>query len=167
MHFFRYPTQIGLVELAEDGGALVRVRFATETEPDTTHSAFAETPHFTETPLLREAARQLALYLDGRLREFTVPLAPSGTPFQQSVWKALCSIPYGATACYADIARAIGNPKAVRAVGGANNKNPLPIFIPCHRVIGADGSLTGYAGGLDIKRKVLDIEARPYAHIGF
>jgi len=165
MHSFRYPTQIGLVELAEDGGALVRVRFATETEPDTTHSALAETPHFTETPLLREAARQLALYFDGTLREFTVPLAPAGTPFQLSVWKALCSIPYGATASYADIARAIGKAKAVRAVGGANNKNPLPIFIPCHRVIGADGSLTGYAGGLDIKQKLLDIESSSHVHL--
>jgi len=157
MQYFRYPTAIGIIGMAEEAGALVRVWF--ENESDAVYGELAETA------LLKEASRQLALYLDGKLLEFTVPLAPAGTPFQLSVWKALCSIPYGATASYADIARAIGNPKAVRAVGGANNKNSLPIFIPCHRVIGRDGSLTGYAGGLDIKKKLLDIESNVYVHL--
>ncbi len=110
-------------------------------------------------PLMREAAEQLNAYFQGILHQFCLPLAPGGTVFQQSCWQALCAIPYGETRTYAQQAQAIGQPKAVRAVGMANHRNPLPIFIPCHRVIGKDGSLTGYAGGLAAKRYLLELEA--------
>lgn len=114
-----------------------------------------------ETPgsgLLTEAARQLEEYFAGSRTAFDLPLAPEGTPFQQKVWQALRAIPYGKTSSYADIARAAGCPKGFRAVGMANNRNPIPIIIPCHRVIGSDGSLTGYAGGLPAKRFLLSLE---------
>lgn len=101
---------------------------------------------------------ELSEYFQGRRTEFSVPLNPSGTQFQKQVWKALREIPYGETRSYKEIAEVIGNPKACRAVGMANHKNPLPILVPCHRVIGSDGSLTGYAGGLEIKKKLLCLE---------
>ena len=110
------------------------------------------------TPLLMQAEAELAEYFAGRRRAFSVPLCMRGTEFQLKVWRALGEIPYGETATYAEIAGRIGNPSACRAVGMANNRNPLPIFVPCHRVIGADGSLTGYAGGLDAKRALLELE---------
>ena len=97
-------------------------------------------------------------YFAGARRVFTVPLAPAGTPFQRLVWDALREIPYGATATYGEIAARIGRPGAARAVGSANHHNPLSIFVPCHRVLGANGALTGYAGGLEAKRKLLAIE---------
>ena len=109
-------------------------------------------------PVLELAARQLAEYFAGERRVFTVPLSPAGTPFQKRVWEALPSIPYGETSTYGAVAQRIGNPNACRAVGMANNRNPLPIIIPCHRVVGRDGSLTGYAGGLDRKQFLLDLE---------
>ena len=108
--------------------------------------------------LLQRAERELGEYFAGRRRDFTLPLAPAGTPFQQAVWEALRRIPYGRTCCYRDIARAIGRPAACRAVGMANNRNPIVVVIPCHRVVGADGSLTGYAGGLSVKARLLEIE---------
>jgi len=108
--------------------------------------------------LLAETRRQLNEYFDGKRRAFDVPLDLRGTPFQLRVWKALTEIPFGATASYRDIAAAVGRPKAVRAVGGANNRNPVPIIVPCHRVVGADGSLVGYGGGLPIKRRLLALE---------
>lgn len=111
------------------------------------------------TPLLAELAKQLAEYFLGQRREFTLPLAPQGTPWQHRVWDALLQIPYGETRSYGAVARLAGNPKAARAVGHANNRNPIPILIPCHRVIGADGSLIGYAGGMDVKRELLALEA--------
>lgn len=114
-----------------------------------------------ETLLLTRAFEQLERYLAGALREFSLPLRPEGTPFQRRVWQALCAVPYGRTASYKDIAAAVGSPKACRAVGLANNKNPLPIFIPCHRIIGADGRLVGYGGGLDMKRRLLTLEQSP------
>ncbi|WOX53522.1 methylated-DNA--[protein]-cysteine S-methyltransferase [Aeromonas sp. CD] len=101
---------------------------------------------------------QFEAYFAGHLQRFTLPLAPRGTAFQQAVWQALCDIPYGETRSYSDIARAIGKPNAVRAVGAANGRNPLSIIIPCHRVIGQNGSLTGYAGGLPIKQALLRLE---------
>ena len=102
---------------------------------------------------------QLDAYLDGERTSFDLSLAPQGTEFQRRVWRALVEIPYGATATYEDIARAIGKPSAVRAVGAANGKNPLSIVVPCHRVIGKNGTLTGYAGGLPSKRRLLDLES--------
>ena len=103
--------------------------------------------------------RQLDAYFAGELEDFDLELAPSGTPFQLRVWNELREIPYGATASYGDVARAVGQPGAARAVGGANNRNPIAIVVPCHRVIGAGGALTGYGGGLDRKRRLLALES--------
>ena len=111
-----------------------------------------------ETPLLCHARDQLAEYFLGRRTAFDLPLQPNGTPYQKLVWQALETIPYGETRSYGEIAKQIGAPKAARAVGSANRNNPIPIIIPCHRVIGADGSLTGYAGGLWIKQFLLQLE---------
>ncbi|RMD83231.1 MAG: methylated-DNA--[protein]-cysteine S-methyltransferase, partial [Candidatus Dadabacteria bacterium] len=110
-------------------------------------------------PILRKAATELEAYFTGGLTSFSVPLDLRGTPFQLAVWKAVQAIPYNETRTYGEIARAVGRPKAVRAVGAAQAANPLPILIPCHRVIGADGTLTGYGGGLEIKRWLLEHEA--------
>jgi methylated-DNA-[protein]-cysteine S-methyltransferase len=110
-------------------------------------------------PLLIDAADQLRAYFAGELREFDIPLAPSGTAFQRQVWSAVSAIPYGATATYSEIAAAVGRPSARRAVGAANGRNPLPVIVPCHRIVGAAGGLTGYGGGLDRKRSLLDLEA--------
>ena len=109
-------------------------------------------------PLLLEAADQLRAYFAGELREFELPLAPRGTEFQRRVWTAVSAVPYGETATYAEIAAAVGRPTACRAVGAANGRNPLPVIVPCHRIIGAAGALTGYGGGLDRKRSLLDLE---------
>ncbi len=108
--------------------------------------------------LFREATRQLEAYFSGKLEYFDLKLAPEGTEFQKSVWKALCKIPYGETRTYKDIAASVGKPKAYRAVGLANNRNPIAIIVPCHRVIGSNGKLTGYASGLDIKAFLLKLE---------
>ena len=113
--------------------------------------------HAFATPVVRE---QLDAYFAGELSEFDLPLAPHGTPFQRRVWDELSRIPFGETTSYSELARRLGDPKLVRAVGLANGRNPLAIVIPCHRVIGAGGSLTGYGGGLDRKRWLLDLEAR-------
>ena len=109
-------------------------------------------------PLVTEARRQLGEYFEGRRRGFDLPLAPSGTPFQLRAWKALQDIPYGATRSYGEQARAMGQPRAVRAVGAANGRNPIAIVVPCHRVIGGNGGLTGYGGGLDVKRFLIELE---------
>ena len=123
-----------------------------------TQIAFGDQNGTGRTPLLDEAQRQLEAYFAGRLRTFDLPYRLSGTPFQQQVYRALLDIPYGQTCSYREIARAIGRENACRAVGGANNKNRLPILIPCHRVIGQNGSLTGYAGGLAAKQFLLQLE---------
>ncbi len=109
---------------------------------------------------LDQAARELAAYFEGRSSTFETRLAPEGTPFQREVWAALREIPAGETRTYGAIARAIARPKAVRAVGMANHRNPLPLFVPCHRVVGADGTLVGFAGGLEMKRALLAHEQR-------
>lgn len=111
-----------------------------------------------ESELLKRAKSQMSEYLTGDRKKFDLPLSPRGRAFQQSVWRELRQIPYGETRSYGEIAKAIGNPKSCRAVGFANHNNPLMIVIPCHRVIGADGRLTGYAGGLDVKEKLLALE---------
>ncbi|TDF97246.1 methylated-DNA--[protein]-cysteine S-methyltransferase [Paenibacillus piri] len=111
-----------------------------------------------ETGALAEAADQLRHYFAGRRTGFELPLDMRGTAFQQKVWQALCRIPYGAVCSYKDIGEAIGSAKAVRAVGGANNRNPIPVIVPCHRVIGAGGALVGYGGGLDVKTRLLRLE---------
>ncbi|MFN7993614.1 MAG: methylated-DNA--[protein]-cysteine S-methyltransferase [Bryobacteraceae bacterium] len=111
-------------------------------------------------PLLCRAFQQLRAYFAGELRDFDLPLDLQGTEFQKRVWRQLCTIPYGETRSYSFVANAIGIPKAVRAVGAANGRNPIPIVVPCHRVIGAAGALVGYGGGLPLKRLLLDLEAR-------
>src|ERR687893_3101900 len=109
-------------------------------------------------PVLDEARAQLLAYFAGELDRFHLPLTPRGTVFQRSVWKEVARIPYGGTSTYSAVAAALGRPSACRAVGAANGRNPLPVVVPCHRVIGAAGSLTGYGGGLDRKRALLDLE---------
>lgn len=146
------PSPIGPLSLVEENGALVAVRWNFDFPRDAAPLALPATP------LLRQAAAELAAYFAGQLRVFTVPLAPKGTPFQQKVWAALREIPYGETRSYKEIAAMVGNEKACRAVGMANNRNPLPIFIPCHRVVGSNGKLVGYAGGLDVKTFLLELE---------
>ena len=146
------PSPIGPLSLVEENGVLVEVRWNFDLPRDAAPLALPSTP------LLRQAAAELAAYFAGQLRVFTVPLAPKGTPFQQKVWAALREIPYGETRSYKEIAAMVGNEKACRAVGMANNRNPLPIFIPCHRVVGSDGKLVGYAGGLDVKTFLLNLE---------
>ena len=111
-----------------------------------------------ETPLLARGRAELAEYFQGKRRAFDLPLAPKGTPFQQRVWQELAKVPWGTVVTYGELAVRVGSPKACRAVGQANHNNPLPIFLPCHRVVGANGSLTGYAGGLDVKQWLLQLE---------
>jgi methylated-DNA-[protein]-cysteine S-methyltransferase len=149
--YFR-ETDLGRLGIVERDGSICEVYFENENIPQNIDVA--------ETPVIREAFLQLEAYFAGRLYEFSLPLAQQGTDFMQSVWKALLAIPYGKTVSYKDIALAIGNPKAMRAVGMANNKNPIPIFIPCHRVIGSNGKLVGYGGGLPIKEFLLNLESR-------
>lgn len=141
-------TPIGLLQIVEDDSAITEIRLADKNLPRNTE----------ETPLLLEAKRQLTEYFSGKRKNFDLPLAPKGTPFQQKVWAALQTIPYGETRSYKQIAEQIGSPKACRAVGLANNKNPIILAIPCHRVIGSDGRLVGYAGGVWIKEKLLALE---------
>lgn len=112
----------------------------------------------TPSPILEQAVRELAEYFAGTRKDFTIPLSPAGTPFQQKVWAALLTIPYGRTASYGEIAAKINKPGGAVAVGQANSRNPIPILIPCHRVIGADGKLVGYTGGIHIKEALLAIE---------
>lgn len=151
-----FPFGISLF-LAADAGALTRVWFASSVDDVPAHW-----PHDWQRspgdPLLAGAIAQLHEYFAGARETFSVPLRPAGTPFQLSVWRALEEIPYGHTRTYRDIAEFIGRPTATRAVGAANGQNPLPIFVPCHRVIGSNGSLTGFGGGLDVKLALLRLE---------
>jgi len=145
-----YDTPIGKLLLEENGEGITQVDFLTDISTGELE--------LEETPLLKEAGKQLKEYFLGTRTAFQLPLCPKGTDFQKAVWKALENIPYGETKSYKDIAEAVGSPKGFRAVGMANNKNPIPIIIPCHRVIGADGKLVGYGGGLPIKVKLLELE---------
>ena len=138
-------TPIGPLTLQADEAAVTAIRFGADGARDAS-------------PLLDAAEAQLREYFAGARRTFDLPLAPHGTAFQQRVWAALRAIPYGETRTYGELAAAIDSPNASRAVGMANHRNPIPIIIPCHRVIGANGTLTGYAGGLEIKRRLLALE---------
>ncbi len=146
-------TPIGPLAVSAELAGIVAVRFVPAVGP----------PDPAAPACLAQALAELAAYFAGRLTRFTVPLRLHGTPFQRAVWAELAAIPYGAAISYRDLAAAVGNPAAVRAVGAANGRNPLPILIPCHRVIGADGSLTGYGGGLDKKEWLLAHERRTLA----
>ena len=145
-----YQTPLGRFAIAEESGCITALHL--------TPKAPGPETEIRETPLLKEAAAQLDAYFSRRLKEFSLPLRTAGTPFMQKVWDELRKIPYGQTASYKEIAQRIGHLQAQRAVGMANNRNPIPIFIPCHRVIGADGSLVGFGGGLELKQRLLDIE---------
>lgn len=150
---YYYETIIGRIGIVDNGAAITHIYFGENIPKDA---------DIVETLLIKKAFEQLQEYFDGKRNVFDLPLSPQGTEFQQKVWKALQEIPYGNTCSYKDIANNIGNVKASRAVGMANNKNPIPIFIPCHRVIGVNGKLVGYAGGLDVKEKLLKIEKQLY-----
>lgn len=151
-NLFFFDTPLGRMAIGEADGAIVSLLLPGEEAPENVAKG--------ETALLRRAADQLLAYLAGERQDFELPLVPRGTPFQRAVWKALLEIPYGETRTYGEIAARVGKPRACRAVGMANHRNPIPILIPCHRVIGADGGLTGYGGGLACKEALLQLEKR-------
>ena len=154
MWFIEIDSPTGPMRLATDGVALRRIDFLAGLAERRAPADWirAEAP-------LKTVAEQLSAYFAGTLREFDTPLAPQGTDFQQRVWRCLREIPYGRTISYSELAIRVGDPRAYRAVGLANGQNPIPILIPCHRVIGKDGALVGYGGGLDIKEKLLALES--------
>jgi len=145
-------TPIGELLLVSDGEALTAVQFDDGRRG-------SPTPGGADDPVLAEAAAQLRAYFAGERTAFDLPLRAAGTPFEQGVWDELRRIPYGETTSYGELAARVGEPSAARAVGRANGRNPIPIIVPCHRVIGADGSLTGFGGGLECKRALLDLES--------
>ncbi len=153
--FTQIESPLGPLLLAADEAGLREILFANPRHPAQPESSWKE-----DRAPLSEATRQLHAYFAGELENFDLQLAPEGTPFQLGVWRRLCDIPYGETISYGELAGRIGNPKAARAVGLANGSNPIPIVIPCHRVIGSNGKLTGYGGGLPIKEKLLALERR-------
>jgi methylated-DNA-[protein]-cysteine S-methyltransferase len=154
-YFTVTPSPVGPLLLVADGDALIGLHF--DTDPNGVRPGPDWLP---DDRRFRAALAQLDEYFAGRRQVFDLPLSPRGTDFRKLVWRALQAIPYGQTATYGEIARAIGQPQASRAIGGANHHNPLAIIIPCHRVIGADGSMTGYGGGLARKRLLLELESR-------
>ena len=158
MHYTYYNSPIGSLLLAGRGAALEFLGF-----PSGSRAMVPQTDWTSSATLFAAAAQQLREYFQGNRRSFSLALAPAATPFQRKVLDALQAIPYGETRTYKDIAASIGNPKAVRAVGAANGRNPIPIIIPCHRVIGSDGALTGFGGGLDAKRALLRLESEENA----
>jgi methylated-DNA-[protein]-cysteine S-methyltransferase len=147
---------LGRLRLLAENGALAELHFSDGRD----RAAPTIGQSSTETAILDRTERELAEYFSGARTEFTVPLLPQGTEFQRAVWRALVAIPFGATCSYLDVARRVNNPDAVRAVGRANGQNPIAIIVPCHRVIGSDGSMTGYGGGIEKKRWLLEHEAR-------
>jgi len=149
-NIFFYQTNIGEFGIVENKDAITNLFVKRELIP--------QEVVVKETAVLKEAGKQLMDYLAGKRKSFELPLAPEGTEFQQKVWKALQEIPCGETRSYGAVARSIGQPKASRAIGMANNKNPILIFIPCHRVVGANGNLVGYAAGLQVKEYLLKLE---------
>jgi methylated-DNA-[protein]-cysteine S-methyltransferase len=151
MNCIEMKSPVGKLVLVEDDGKLAGVYLDTYSPPEAERRS---------SPLLENAKAQLAEYFAGQRDDFDLPLAPKGTDFQRAVWKALTKIPFGETRSYAQIAQAIGKPHAVRAVGAANGANPIALIVPCHRVIGSDGSLTGYGGGLPRKKWLLAHESR-------
>ncbi|ASW44139.1 methylated-DNA--[protein]-cysteine S-methyltransferase [Clostridium isatidis] len=146
---FCYETVIGEITIIDNGEAIIELDFGNNLNKDI---------EIKETELIKKAKKQLDEYFNGERKEFNLPLELKGTEFQRKVWKALINIPYGRTKTYKEIAIEVGNEKACRAVGMANNKNPIAIIIPCHRVIGSNNKLVGYAGGLELKEKLLSLE---------
>lgn len=156
MYVFYSQPMIGFMFILEEEGLLKEARFITKEEM--LQIQMDNPKRMLENKVLKETVKQLDEYFKGNRKIFDLPLSPNGTAFMQSVYKALLKIPYGKTVSYKDVAMAIGNDKACRAVGNANNKNPIAIIIPCHRVIGHNGKLVGYAGGLDTKKALLSLE---------
>lgn len=154
IHFTRIDTPIGPLLLAASDAGMHAIEFRNARHPVKRGDDSVEAPH----PLLDRARRQLEEYFAGKRRSFDLPLAPQGTPFQRQVWEALATIGYGQTLSYGQLAARVGKPAASRAVGAANGRNPLPIVLPCHRVIGANGALTGFGGGLPTKEFLLRLE---------
>ena len=159
MNYYTRSTKFGNITLVEDRGFLVSLIFG-----DISDGIKSKKVKFSKflknfmSETIEAAFLELDEYFAGKRKEFDVPMNPSGTSFQQKVWSSLISVPYGRVASYKDIAERIGNSKAGRAVGMANNKNKIPIFIPCHRIVSADGSMGGYADGVEIKQKLLELE---------
>lgn len=162
MRYDTMDSELGPILFACDDQGLTRVHFTDSSKPLAMDDTWCRTP---EDPLLQETRRQLDAYFSGKRRQFSLPLAMEGTDFQISVWKALTTIPYGTTWSYKELAAAVGNPAACRAVGNANGKNKIVIIVPCHRVIGSDGDLVGFASGLVRKRYLISLE-QSYAEIG-
>lgn len=152
-----YATKIGFIRIAATDEAVVEIHLNSE----------GQSCNEEETSLIHTAFMQLCDYFDGKRRSFDFPVAPEGTDFQRRVWAELLKIPYGKTCSYRDIAAALGNKSACRAVGRANGANPVPVVIPCHRVIAADGNIGGYSGGLDIKKKLLEIESEHIRYFNY
>jgi len=150
MHEFILNSPVGKLKIVATNNALVRLNFTGEEAPTKSSEGQPE--------IIKEAILQLNEYFVGDRTVFELPLAPEGTDFQLEVWNLLKEIPYGATTTYSKLSHNLGNPKAVRAIGKANGQNPIPIIIPCHRVIGANDTLVGYAGGIEIKRRLLQHE---------
>jgi len=155
MNYTQLESPVGPLLLAADDAGLRQILFVKGRTPARSDPTWIENP-----APFREVIRQLRLYFAGELEQFDLALAPQGTAFQLKVWQRLCEIPYGETISYGELARRLDNPNASRAVGLANGSNPIPIVIPCHRVIGSNGKLTGYGGGLPIKEKLLALEGR-------
>lgn len=153
IYFSRMQSPAGLLLLAATERGLCRVQFDANVPAPANGEVWVESPE-----QLRPYQEELSAYFRGQLREFTLPLDLQGTPFQKRCWEALRRIPYGQTCSYAAIAEGVGSPRAFRAVGQANHNNPVAIIVPCHRVVGANGTLTGYGGGLDLKKKLLELE---------
>lgn len=147
MNYAFYQMESGYLKIGYTDQAVIRLKCSEQMDEDDIHSTLSDIAYF-----------QIIEYLDGKRRQFDFPYELHGTEFQKKAWHALCEIPYGETRTYKEIATAIGNPKACRAVGMANHDNPLWIVVPCHRVVGANGKLTGYAGGLDMKAALLELE---------
>lgn len=150
MHTFSFESPVGNLNLESTDNTILRLSFNGKKPCD---------PGVTAQPeIIRKAVQQLKEYFNGRRKDFSLPLAPEGTDFQMEVWKQLQEIPYGSTTTYSQLSEKLGNPKAIRAIGRANGQNPIPIIIPCHRVVGANNELTGYSGGIERKRKLLQLE---------
>ena len=145
-----YKTKIGKLTIGSNDNFITHIFFYNDKVPENIRER--------ETAVIKQAINELNEYFEGKRKNFTVPLNPEGTEFQKKVWKALLNMPYGKTCSYKDIAEKICSPKACRAVGSSNGKNPIPIIIPCHRVINASGNIGGYSAGLDIKNKLMNIE---------
>ena len=154
-NLFVYDSPVGKIVIKDYSGSITEVYFIKDDE--VIHEG-----NLKETPLIKEAAKQLTEYFEGKRKDFDLPIETKGTAFQKSVWEALRTIPYGETWSYKQVAEAVNSPKAYRAVGMANNKNPISIIIPCHRVIGANGKMVGYGGGLHIKEYLLNLEKGTY-----